>query len=95
MRSITRKTQRLGEVVEEVVLEVVEAEGSQRRGDRGGVVQIEEHEDALLRDGPVIPARQKVHQGSGTEHPVELPDEVDEKAYQGEDGQRHHESAAR
>ena len=29
-----------------------------------------------------------------TQHPVELPDEVDEKAHQGEDGQRHHESAA-
>jgi len=42
----------------------------------------------------VIPAEQKVHQGSGTEHPVELPDEVDEKAHQGEDGQRHQESAA-
>jgi hypothetical protein len=48
--------------------------------DRGGVVQIEEHEDAVLRDGPMIPARQEVHQRARTEHPVELPDEVDEEA---------------
>ena len=88
-----RLQDRLGDVVEEVVLEVVEAERAQRRRDRGGVVQIEEHEDAILRDGPVIPAQQETHQRSGTEHPVELADEVDEEARQREDGQRHQESA--
>ena len=84
----------LRHVVEEVVLEVVEAQGPELLGDRRGVVQVQEHEDAILRDGAVVAAEQEVHQRARAEHPVELPDEVDEEAGQREDDQRHHEPAA-
>ncbi len=84
----------LRHVVEEVVLEVVEPQRAQALGDRRGVVQVQEHEDAILRDGTVIAAEQEVHQRAGSEHAVELPDEVDEEAGQRKADQGHDEPAA-
>jgi hypothetical protein len=66
-----RLQDRRRDVVEEVVLELVEAHGPQRGGDRRGVVRVQEHEDAILGDGPVIAAEQQAHQRAGAaEHEV-------------------------
>src|SRR5215813_1436354 len=75
----SRLQHRLREVVEEVVLEVVEAQRPQRFRDRRGVVQIQEHKDALFRDGSVVAAQHEAQQRTWAEHPVELPYEVDQE----------------
>src|SRR3989454_2256866 len=84
----------LGDVVKEIVLEVVEAQGPQPGGDGGGVVQVQEHEDPVLGHRAVVTAQQQVHQRARAQHSVELPDEVDDEAHQREDRQRHHEAPA-
>ena len=84
----------LGDVVEEIVLEVVEAQRPQPLGDRRRVREVEEHEDAVLGDGAMIAAQQEVHQRARPQHPVELPHDVDDEADQREDHQRQHEAAA-
>src|SRR5215831_4625289 len=90
----SRLQHRLREIVEEVVLEIVEAQRSQRFRGRRGVVQIQEHKDALLSDGPVVAAQYEAEQPTGAQHPIELPHEVDQEARQREDREGHCESAA-
>src|SRR5262245_20923242 len=84
----------LGEVVEEVVLEVVEAQGSECLGDGRGAVEVQEHEDALLGDGPVVSAQHQAEQRPRAEHAIELSDEVDQKTHERQDHQGHSEPAA-
>ena len=82
------------EVVKEVVLEIIEAQRAQRLCNRGGVVKIQEHEDTLFGDGPMITTQQEIHQRPGAEHPIELSDKVEEEAYERKNRQCRHEAAA-
>ncbi|HKE90170.1 MAG TPA: hypothetical protein VKB45_07535 [Gemmatimonadales bacterium] len=80
--------------MKEVVLEIVEAQRAQRLCNRGGVVKIQEHEDTLFGDGPMITTQQEIHQRPGAEHPIELSDKVKEEAYERKNRQCRHEAAA-